>query len=280
LRQRSRIPEVLFLLLVALCPSCAPTQPASDPALLTLGDQVVRLSEFERHVAKIEEQGETPLEADVRKALLQPFLEERVLVLEARRQGLVGPEADEAEEEAAVRRLLASSVLRKVAVTEEAVEAYYSTHGDEFQVPESVTVRQILVATLNEARDVRRRLQKDPRSFDALARTLSQSPEGDQGGLMGTFSRGQLPKELDAAAFALRPGAISGVVETPLGYHVLRVDSRQDARQEPLEECRDQIRSGLLQAESDRRVREFVRDLMAQAQVNHEVLEGRPRSNP
>jgi peptidyl-prolyl cis-trans isomerase C len=278
-REPSRLHYALLLLLVAICPSCAPTEPAGDPVLLTLGDQVVRLSEFERHVAKIEEQGEAPLDADVRRALLQPFLEERVLVLEARRQGLLGPEADETEEDAGVRRLLASSVLRRVAVPEEAVDAYYSTHGDEFQVPETVTVRQILVPTRNEARDVRRRLQKAPRSFDALARSLSQSPEADQGGLMGTFSRGQLPKELEAAAFGLRPGAISGVVETPLGYHVLRVDSRQDPRQVPLEECRDQIRSGLLQVESDRRVREFVRDIMAEAQVNHEVLEDRPGSN-
>jgi peptidyl-prolyl cis-trans isomerase C len=267
-------------LLAALSLQCASPEPAGDPVLLTLGDQTVRLSEFDRHVAEIEAQGEAPLDDGVRGALLEAFLEERVVVLEARRQGLIGPEASETEEEIAVRRLLAASVLQAVAISEEDVEAHYVAHPEEFLVPEAVTVRHILVSTLNEARDVRRRLQRDPRSFDSLARSLSQSPEADQGGMMGTFSRGQLPADLEAAAFALRPGAISGVVETALGYHVLRVDSRQEPRQMPLEECRDLIRTRLLQLESDRRVREFVRDIMARAQVNHEVVESRSRRRP
>ena len=56
-----------------------------------------------------------------------------------------------------------------------------------------MTLRQILVPTETEARDVRRRLQKDPKSFEALARARSKAPEAAAGGLMGTFSRGQLP---------------------------------------------------------------------------------------
>jgi parvulin-like peptidyl-prolyl isomerase len=69
--------------------------------------------------------------------------------------------------------------------------------------PESVTLRQILVATLNEARDVKRRLGRDAREFDTLARSLSKGPEAAMGGYIGSFERGQLPAELEAAAFAL-----------------------------------------------------------------------------
>ena len=69
-----------------------------------------------------------------------------------------------------------------------------------------------------------------------LAQTVSRGPEASAGGLMGTFARGQLPPELEAAAFALEAGATSDVVQTPLGYHVLRLDSRQPARPSSLEE--------------------------------------------
>ena len=47
---------------------------------------------------------------------------------------------------------------------------------------------------------------------------------------MGTFARGQLPAELEAAAFALPAGGTSDIVATSLGYHVLRVEARQEAR--------------------------------------------------
>src|SRR5206468_2067988 len=90
----------------------------------------------------------------------------------------------------------------------------------EMAVPETVTLRQILVPTLNEAREVRRRLGRTPKDFESIARQASKAPEAANGGLMGTFARGQLPAELEAAAFALPAGGTSDIVETSLGYHV------------------------------------------------------------
>ena len=112
-------------------------------------------------------------------------------------------------------------------------------------MPETVTLRQILVGTLNEARDVKRRLARDPKAFDAIARSQSKGEEAAAGGYMGPFERGQLPAELEAAAFALPEGATSEPVETALGYHVLRVESRQQARAPTLEEARERIRDRL-----------------------------------
>ncbi|HEY6547923.1 MAG TPA: peptidylprolyl isomerase, partial [Vicinamibacteria bacterium] len=130
-------------------------------------------------------------------------------------------------------------------------------------------LRQILVATSNEARDARRRLAKDPKSFEAIAREVSQGPEAATGGLMGTFSHGQLPTELEVAAFALREGAVSEIVETSLGFHVLRVDERQPEREETLPQATRRIRALLERQKADRNVREFVAGLMARAKVNH-----------
>ncbi|PYQ00182.1 MAG: hypothetical protein DMF82_22795, partial [Acidobacteria bacterium] len=144
---------------------------------------------------------------------------------------------------------------------------------DEFRSPETVSLRQILVPTMNEARDVRRRLLKDPRSFPALAQTLSRAPEASAGGLMGSFTRGQLPPELDKAAFALAPGQISDPVQTAFGFHVLRLDSKQPSREPSLEESREEIRSRLRRQKVDHRVQQFVAGLMARAKVNHEAAQ-------
>ena len=261
----------MALLLAGACDRVRP----ADPVILSLGEQEVRLSEFERYAGEVVARGHGALDPAVRQSLLEAFLERRVLVLEARARGLLAGAASPEQEAEAVRQLLAAEVLSTVEVSEAEVEQYYREHPGEFAAPETVTIRQILVPTSNEARDVRRRLGRDGKSFAVLAQTMSRAPEASAGGLMGTFARGQLPSELEQVAFALGPGQTSDVVQTPLGYHVLRLDSREAPRQASLEESRAEIRTRLGEARSDRKVREFVTGLMARAKVNHEAAKVR-----
>jgi peptidyl-prolyl cis-trans isomerase C len=263
---------LVALLIAGACDRARPT----DPVILSLGEQEVRRSEFERYVGEVATRSQGALDASVRQSLLEAFLERRVLVLEARGRGMLGAGASQEQEAEAVRKLLATDALADVEVSEDEVAGYYRDFTGEFASPERVTVRQILVSTSNEARDVRRRLRRDPRSFAVLAQTLSRGPEASQGGLMGTFARGELPAELETAAFALAPGDTSEVVQTPLGFHVLRLDARQPARQSTLEESQGAIRARLLESKSDRKVREYVTGLLARAKVNHEAAKTSP----
>jgi parvulin-like peptidyl-prolyl isomerase len=161
-----------------------------------------------------------------------------------------------------------------VSLTDAELDAYCREHARDFDRPERIRLRQILVPTSNEARDVVRRLKKDPKSFATLAQTRSRGPEASTGGSMGTFGRGELPAELEEAAFGLAAGETSDVVQSPLGYHVLRVDERVAASETGLPECREAARAELLRQKSDMSVREFVRGLLARAKVNHEAVTG------
>ena len=268
-----RTSKALIVLVVLGLPAGCRTHESADPAILSLGDQAVRRSEFERHVMNLEQQGGAPVDPTVRAALLDRFLEERVVVLEARARGLVSAQGTPDQEEAAARKLLADEGVSGVEVKDEEVAAYFEAHRSELQSPETVALRQILVPTMNEARDVRRRLLKDPRSFPALAQTLSRAPEASAGGLMGSFTRGQLPPELDKAAFALSAGQISEPVQTAFGFHVLRLDAKQPSREPALEESRDEIRSRLRREKVDGKIQQFVAGLMARAKVNHEAAQ-------
>ena len=241
-----------------------------DPVVLSLDGEEVRRSDFEEHVATIEARGLGPLSPETREGLLEAFLEEQVLLLEARHQGLLGPSASPEEGPRAVAQLLGRAV-PPPEVTESEVQAHYAAHAAEFRIPETVTVRQILVGTLNEARDLKRRLYRVPRSFETLAGSRSTGPEAAVGGFMGTFERGQLPSELEDAAFTLEPGRTSPPIQTSLGYHVLRVDSRQPARELSLDEARGWIRERLTRERADAAVRAFVAGLLSRARVNHEA---------
>ncbi|HLA77083.1 MAG TPA: peptidylprolyl isomerase [Vicinamibacteria bacterium] len=263
--------RLLSLLLLALACRESP----SDPVILSLKGQVVRRSDFERYLAAMEARN-GPLPAEVRQALLETYIERRVLVLEARLRGLLPPDAKDEDEAGAVQRLVDQQLASQVQVGEDEIGRLHAENPAECTSPETVTLRQIVVATPNMARDVRRRVRRDPKNFDVLARTTSRAPEAAAGGAMGTFARGQLPEELERPAFALEPGQTSEVIETPLGYHVLRIEARQVARQVSFEECKERLRATLIRQKSDQVVRQFVAGLLARAKVNHEAAKARP----
>jgi peptidyl-prolyl cis-trans isomerase C len=252
-----------------------------DPVVLRLDGESVRRSAFERYVADVQARSGAggPVDPAVRQGLLDAFLEERALVIEARHRGLLAKGAPAADETEAVTQLIATAVPAPD-VSDAEIEAWHAAHPEELQVPERVSLRQVLVGTLNEARDVRRRLAKsrDPRAFDQIARTQSKGPEAAVGGFMGTFEPGQLPPELEAVAFALPEGATSQPLETALGYHVLKVESRQAAREIPFEEARERIRDRLVREKRAAAERAFVADVVARAKVNHEAALDVPAS--
>jgi nitrogen fixation protein NifM len=145
--------------------------------------------------------------------------------------------------EAALRRGLAvDAVLERVsaqapAVSDTDAELFYRLHIDRFVRPERRRASHILV-TINEGFEenrresarariaaIARRLARDAGRFAEQAMKHSECPTALQDGMLGEYRRGQLFGTLDAALFALQQGALSDVVESPLGFHILRCDA-------------------------------------------------------
>ncbi len=149
-------------------------------------------------------------------------------------------------------------------VTDQQVQQYYQQHQKDFQVPEEVKVRHILIkvptgadaktdaAAKQKAEDLLKQI-KAGGDFDALAKANSDDPGSkDQGGELGMIQRGVTVPAFEQAAFALQPGQISDVVKTQFGYHILKVEEKQTAHLKPLEEVKGQILATLTrQQESD-----------------------------
>jgi parvulin-like peptidyl-prolyl isomerase len=81
------------------------------------------------------------------------------------------------------------------------------------------------------AEEVLAKAQQPDADFAALAREYSDGPSGPRGGVLGVFGRGAMVPEFEEAAFALAPDQVSGIVETPFGFHIIK----RDAMPEPAE---------------------------------------------
>ena len=86
---------------------------------------------------------------------------------------------------------------------------------------ESIRASHILVEKEYEAEDVLKKLSEG-NSFESLAKAFSTCPSGAEGGDLGEFTRGQMVKPFEEAAFALKQGEVSGLVRTQFGYHIIK----------------------------------------------------------
>ncbi|MFZ2648642.1 MAG: peptidylprolyl isomerase [Burkholderiaceae bacterium] len=147
-------------------------------------------------------------------------------------------------------------VEREVRVTDKDLEDFYALNARLFRRDEHVKVRQILVAVpahaaQAEKEQARRKIDdllaraRAGESFDALARQHSNDATRQWGGELDPFARGAQAQAFDDAAFALAPGAISDVVETAAGLHIIKLEQRIAAVSIPLAEARERIRDYL-----------------------------------
>ncbi len=138
--------------------------------------------------------------------------------------------------------------VRDIGVGEEEIADYYEAHTDEFLQPERFQVSQILLSAEGKAGQVLDRLRNaGEREFREAARTESEGPEAEKDGLMGVFSLGQLPLDLEKVIFALDEGRISRVVQSAYGYHIFRLDKKLESRLIPVDEAATLIRAKLLE---------------------------------
>ena len=118
-----------------------------------------------------------------------------------------------------------------------------------------------------KAEKVRAELMKDASRFAELAAEHSSCPSGKQGGDLGRFERGQMVPEFEAAAFSLKAGEIGSIVETPFGYHIIRVRSHSEESTVSLDEARESIASHMRGEAERKAVAAYVKTLRDGAKI-------------
>ncbi|HEX4022925.1 MAG TPA: peptidyl-prolyl cis-trans isomerase [Acidobacteriaceae bacterium] len=165
-----------------------------------------------------------------------------------------------------------------VQISDAEVQQYYNQNLKQYQVPEQVRVRHILIkvapnadakttaAARQKAEDILNQLHHGA-DFAALAKKYSDDQGSKpQGGELGFLQRGATVPEFDKTAFSLQPGQISNVIQTQFGYHILQVEARQPAHEKPLSEVHDTIVASLTQQKQGQAAQSYATQLQNEAQ--------------
>jgi hypothetical protein len=177
-------------------------------------------------------------------------------------------------EQETLNRLFQTSVKVDTAYSDAQLEQAWQTQGPGQQVhARHILLRPPADATPAQRDSVRKLAESIQRQaaggadFAALARQYSQDTSKDQGGDLGFFGRGQMTPTFEDAAFKLQNGQVSPVVESPFGFHVIKVEER---RQEPLGERKEQFRQFLIGKNQQTAVEHFADSLSKAANLQVE----------
>jgi len=222
-----------------------------DPIVARMGSEIIRQSELKLLMDEIRARDSQKLTTVAqRQQFLENIIEQKMMAAEARLLGL----DQKADVKLLTRHwvdiLLAQAYyaqLREgVVPSPDELQAYYDTHPQAFEAPEEIHVKHIMVETREAAEKAMAELDTG-RPFEGVAQEMSIDASKDGGGDVGWYPRGRLLPEIDAAAAALQKGEISDIIQTRLGFHIIKLEDRRAKHVKPFETVREDVRLQAIQ---------------------------------
>ena len=152
-------------------------------------------------------------------------------------------------EDMMIKYLIDEKVRKWITVSPAEIREYYRRHGTEFEHPEAVRFRQILIKVSEYEDRTRAKMAtegilekvKKGEDFAEIARRQSQGPESVNGGLWDFIERGNLLRDVEDILFSLKAGQLSSVIETEKAYYILKCEENRPARTESFDEVQKKI---------------------------------------
>ena len=251
---------------------------AADPEILArVGNKNITKADIEALISFYPANQQAIIRMDPKneEALLNNYVTILAVAETARRQGFdkeknMRKQIQILSDEHLAKGYVQKNVLSKVKVTDKDVEEYYKNHPKEFEKPETVKARHILIGfkgdmTEDQKKELRKKAEdvlkkaKGGDDFAQLASEYSDDPGSKtKGGELGYFPKGNMVPEFENAAFNLKPGEISNVIETPYGYHIIKVEDKKAGEMPAFDSIKEQVRVKATQDAEQKKINEFI----------------------
>jgi len=252
-----------------------------DPVLAKAGDLVFRQSDYDRLMSYSPYQLQNQLKEnpEQRVVLVERVMQSKIIAGVARKEGLDKKDDIREQIQYITDDFLAGEYLKKVSadekknviLKEDELRQYYVANTNLFTIPEQVKARHILIIVSKDASEVKRnearekakeihRKLKQGEDFEKLAEQNSEDPATrSKRGDLGYILRGQTEKPFEDAAFSLKPGEFSYLVETSQGYHLIFSEAHIRERVKTFDEVRELIESQVKERLAQARVKDFIK---------------------
>ncbi len=177
-----------------------------------------------------------------------------------------------------IQKFIEEKVKPTILISDEESKAYFDSHPAEFKVPERVRVSHILLKvdpkaseaskaeTLKKIKGIKSQLDNGE-DFAKLATENSDCPSSAKGGDLGFFSHGQMVKPFEEAAFALKPGEVSDVVETKFGYHIIKSQEKEMATTLAYDDIKEKLTAKLKDDKFKKMFPSYIESLKAEYKI-------------
>lgn len=149
-------------------------------------------------------------------------------------------------EENVLKQYVINKILTSVKLTEEEKKAFYEAQKSNFSRPETASAKHILVDTEEKANEILGKINSGEVSFEDAAAQHSSCPSKDAGGDLGTFGKGQMVPEFEEAVFNMNKGEVSKPVKTQFGYHLIKLENRNESTIPEYDEIAEEVGKTLL----------------------------------
>ncbi|MFJ7954452.1 peptidylprolyl isomerase [Lysinibacillus sp. NPDC096418] len=270
---------------------------------IVLSALLVGCSNSSDYVAKVE--GEKILQTELDEALLNQYgaevldtlITNKIVELEAKKQNInVSDEVIQAEYEEFVEayggvdsvnevleangltedalkdnirnyQLTKQVIAASIEITDEEVEEYFENNKDNYGQDEQIVASHILLEDETTAKEVLTKV-KAGEDFAELAKEYSVDTETkEDGGDLGYVSRGRMDEAFEEAMFALEKDAVSEVVQTPEGYHIIKVTGKVPAEEAVFEDIKDEVYETVLESRVNDEYAAWVTDKKAEYDI-------------
>lgn len=177
-----------------------------------------------------------------------------------------------------VERLLEKEV--KVSLADKDLEDYYNKNREKFKEPESVRLRYIYVRINLSELDGRKKAKERAKEayskimagsdFAKIAETYSNDMSRIKGGDVGFVHRGTMLQDIEEVAFSLKVGQVSEILETDIGYHIIKVEEKRASRYVPFKEIKDKLMKELTESMQKERLEGLIKRLRENAKIEYQ----------
>lgn len=269
---------------------------AQDEAVVAkIGERKITMSDFKRVVDYLDAERQKMLETNpqLKETVLRQFIQSMVISDLAKQKGFdripeIKNQLQFFSDNFLANEYLKREIAQKITVSDDEVKQYYDSHKDEFKTQEMVKARHILVRVENAASEDEKKKAKDKaemylkkikdgEDFAKMAAEVSDDPGSKaKGGDLGFFPKGRMVKSFEDAAFALKPGETSGIVETQFGFHIIKVEDKKEPTIESFDAVKERIKQKLAQDRTRKELTDFIDKAMkdSKTEIYPDVLTG------